>query len=175
MSKTLMILAHPNIEESIGNKTISETFANEENTEVRNIHLLYPDFKIDVKAEQEALLTADTIIFQYPLFWYSIPAILKEWIDQVFQYGFAFGAESKLTGKNVIVSFTIGSPIKDYPQETIEKITFHLKGLTKYCKMNYAGEIFCNDINNYAPGAKEKAVESANKHTQQLLELIKNK
>ena len=43
-----MILAHPNLEESIGNKTISEIFAKEENTEVRNIHQLYPDFQIDI-------------------------------------------------------------------------------------------------------------------------------
>lgn len=170
-----MILAHPNIGESIGNKIISTTFNKEDNTEVRHLNLIYPDTKIDIKAEQDAILTADTIIFQYPLFWYSTPAILKEWIDQVMQYGFAFGNDSKLAGKKVIVSFTIGSSIKEYPNEVIEKIVFHIKGLTHYCKMEYLGEIFSTDINNYAPGAKEKAIESANKHTKRLLELIKNK
>ena len=89
-----MILAHPNIEESIGNKIISNIIAQQKNTEVRHLDQLYPDFKIDIKTEQEALLSAETIVFQYPLFWYSTPAILKEWIDQVFQYGFAFGANS---------------------------------------------------------------------------------
>ncbi len=169
-----MILAHPKIEESIGNKIISDCIATSENCEVRHLDKLYPDFKIDIKAEQEALLNADTIIFQYPLFWYSTPAILKEWIDQVIQYGFAFGADSyKLAGKKMIVSFTIGSPVKDYPREIIEKITFHLQGLAKYCKMEYAGEIFCNDINGYSEGAKENAIQSANNHAQQLLELIK--
>ena len=133
-----------------------------------------PDFKIDVIAEQKALLNADTVIFQYPLFWYSTPAILKEWIDQVMEYGFAFGNESKLIGKKVIISFTIGSPLKDYPQEVIEKITFHLKGLTTYCKMDYLGEIFCNDINGYSEEAKNKAIKIANEHSQKLLELINN-
>jgi NAD(P)H dehydrogenase (quinone) len=174
MSNTLMILAHPSIEKSIGNKTISEIIAKEDNTEVRHLNLLYPDFNIDISAEQDALLNADTIIFQYPLFWYSTPAILKEWIDQVMQYGFAFGKESQLIGKKVIVSFTIGSPLKDYPQEIIEKITFHLKGLTAYCKMEYLGEIFCNDINGYSEEAKENAIKRANAHSQKLLKLINN-
>lgn len=175
MGKTLMILAHPKIEESIGNKVISEAIAKQKNTEVRHLNKLYPSFKIDIKAEQEALLAADTIIFQYPLFWYSTPAILKEWIDQVIQYGFAFGANSyNLEGKKVIVSFTIGSPIKDYPNEVIQKITFPIQGLASYCKMEYIGEIFCNDINGYSDKAKENAIKEADKHTQQLLSLINN-
>ena len=167
-----MILAHPKIEESIGNKIISNKLA-ENNTEIRHLDKLYPDFKIDIKAEQEALLKADTIIFQYPLFWYSTPAILKEWIDQVIQYGFAFGKDSyNLEGKKMIVSFTIGSPIKDYPKETIQKIVFPFQGLAGYCKMNYVGELFCNDINAYSDGAKENAIQAANKHAETLLTFV---
>lgn len=174
MRKTLMILAHPKIEGSIGNKIISSSVAKEKNTEIRHLDKLYPDFKIDIKAEQEALLNADTIIFQYPLFWYSTPAILKEWIDQVIQYGFAFGKDSyNLEGKKMIVSFTIGSPVKDYPNEVIQKITFPFQGLASYCKMNYAGELFCNDINGYSEGAKENAIQVATNHSIKLMELIK--
>jgi len=168
-----MILAHPVIEKSIGNKIISDNFSKEANTELRHLDQLYPDFNIDVEAEQQALLKADTIIFQFPLFWYSMPALLKHWIDKVFEYGFAFGSESKLTGKKVIVSFTIGSPVKDYPNEVVQKITFPLQGLTRYCKMEYIDEIFCNDINGYSEEAKTKAIDIANKHSQQLIELTK--
>ena len=170
-----MILAHPKIHESLGNKIISEAVFSHENTEVRHLDLLYPNFKIDIKAEQEALLAADIIIFQYPLFWYSTPAILKHWIDEVIQYGFAFGKDSyKLEGKKIIVSFTIGSPIKDYPNEVIEKITFPFQGLASYCKMEYTTTIFCNDINGYSEGAKENAIRVSNEHAQKLLDLIKN-
>ena len=173
MGNTLMILAHPSINESIGNKIISNKIANQENTVIRHLDKLYVDFKIDIKAEQEALLATDTIIFQFPLFWYSTPAILKHWIDKVIQYGFAFGADSyKLKGKKIIVSFTIGSSVKDYPSEIIDKITFPLQGLASYCKMEYAGTIFSNDINGYSEAAKENAIQNAEKHTQQLLELI---
>lgn len=174
MGKTLMILAHPKIEDSIGNRIISENLAEQENTEVRHLDQLYPDFKIDIKAEQEALLTADTIIFQYPLFWYNMPAILKHWIDQVFQYGFAFGKGCyNLEGKRIIVSFTMGSPKKDFPEEIIDKITFPFRGLAKFCKIEYVGEVFSNDINAYSEEAKEMAIKVSNDHAQQLLELIK--
>lgn len=172
MSKTLMILAHPSIEKSIGNKIISENLAKEDNIDIRHLDNLYPNFKIDIEAEQQALLSADTIIFQFPLFWYNMPAILKHWIDSVLLYGFAFGSESKLNDKKIIVSFTIGSPEKDYPNEVIHKITFPFQGLASYCKMEYAGEIFCNDINGYSEGAKIKAISIANNHSQQLLALI---
>ncbi|MBL4592588.1 MAG: NAD(P)H-dependent oxidoreductase [Flavobacteriales bacterium] len=173
MSKTLMILTHPKIDESIGNRIISNVIAKQENTEVRHLDKLYPDFKINIKAEQEALLKADTIIIQYPIFWYSTPAILKQWIDQVIQFGFAFGDDNyNLEGKKLIASFTIGSPVKDYPQEIIDKIIFHLQGLAEYCKMEYVGEIFCNDINGYSDGAKENAIKAANNHAQKLLKLI---
>jgi putative NADPH-quinone reductase len=172
-NKSLMILAHPALEKSIGNKIISANFSQETNTEVRHLDQLYPDFKIDIKAEQEALLNADTIIFQFPLFWYNMPALLKHWIDQVFQYGFAFGNESKLTAKKVIVSFTIGSPIKSYPNEVVEKIVFPLKGLTEYCKMEYVTQIFCNDINSYSDEAKKNAIQSAEEHSKELTALIR--
>jgi len=168
-----MIFTHPSIDYSIGNKIITDTFLAEKNTEIRHLDKLYPDFKIDAKAEQAALLTADTIVLQYPLFWYSTPALLKQWIDHVLQFGFAFGGKNyKLEGKKMIISFTMGSSIKEFPPEVIEKITFQFKGIAKYCRMEYAGEVFSNDINNYSEEAEEKAKENANKHAKKLLELI---
>lgn len=167
-----MILAHPKIENSIGNKIISELTNKDDNVEVRHLNKLYPNFKINIQAAQEALLRSDTIIFQYPLYWYSSPAILKEWIDQVFEYGFAFGENYKLAEKNVIISITVGSDKKFYPQEVIEKIVFPIKGLAAYCKMNYIGEVISNNINNYSPEAAEKAKIIAEEHANKLLNLI---
>ena len=90
MMKTLMILAHSNIQNSLANKIIAEQISQLADTEVRNLGQLYPDFQIDIAAEQQALLQADLIIFQYPFHWYSVPGILKEWMDRVFLFGFAF-------------------------------------------------------------------------------------
>ncbi|SDJ75669.1 NAD(P)H-dependent oxidoreductase [Streptomyces indicus] len=81
----------------------------------------------DVRAEQEKLLWADTVIFQFPLWWYAMPAILKGWVDRVFTYRFAYGVgehsdtkygerygEGTLAGKRALLSVTVGGPEPHY-------------------------------------------------------------
>lgn len=172
--KVLMILAHPDFEKSIANKQIKNKLAQENNVEIRHLNELYPNHKIDVQAEQAALGNADIIIFQYPLFWYSVPSILKEWIDSVFTYGFAFGKGNyQLEGKKIIVSFTTGSSSKDYPDEVVEKIVFPFKGLANFCKMNYITTVYSHEIANYSDDAKEKSVKNAEIHAKKLIDLLK--
>ena len=75
----------------------------------------------DVKAEQEKLLWADTLILQFPLWWFSMPAILKGWVDRVYAFGFAYGVgeqsekrwgdrygEGTLSGKRAMLLVTTG-------------------------------------------------------------------
>ncbi len=172
-SNVLMILAHPKIEQSIANKHISNIISASDNTEVRNLTVLYPNFKIDVKAEQEALLNADIIVFQYPLFWYGVPSLLKEWIDSVFTFGFAFGKGGyQLEGKKIIVSFTTGSSVKDYPEDVVEKIVFPFKGLANYCKMEYLTTLVSHEIAGYSEEAIHKSKINADIHAKKILELI---
>lgn len=45
----------------------------------------------DISQEQEKILWADMIIFQFPLWWFGMPAIMKGWVDRVFAFGFAYG------------------------------------------------------------------------------------
>ncbi|WP_306368263.1 NAD(P)H-dependent oxidoreductase [Nocardiopsis sp. CC223A] len=81
----------------------------------------------DVRAEQEKLLWADMIILQFPLWWYTMPAILKGWVDRVFTYHFAYGVgehsdtrygerfgEGTLAGRRALVSVTVGGPESHY-------------------------------------------------------------
>ncbi|WP_342801475.1 NAD(P)H-dependent oxidoreductase [Nocardia sp. No.11] len=81
----------------------------------------------EVRAEQEKLLWADVIVFQFPLWWYSMPAILKGWVDRVFTYRFAYGVgehsdtrygerygEGTLAGKRALLSVTVGGPEAHY-------------------------------------------------------------
>ena len=63
---------------------------------------LYPDFKIDVKKEQEKLVKADSIILQFPMFWYNAPALMRQWFESVLEHGFAYGSKGKaLEGKKI--------------------------------------------------------------------------
>ncbi|MFJ7988550.1 NAD(P)H-dependent oxidoreductase [Streptomyces sp. NPDC096351] len=81
----------------------------------------------DVRAEQEKLLWADTVILQFPLWWYAMPAILKGWVDRVFTYRFAYGVgehsdtkygerygEGTLAGRRALLSVTVGGPEAHY-------------------------------------------------------------
>lgn len=171
-STTLVILAHPNMEKSIANKYISQLLE-KENMVIRDLNQLYPDYKIDVKTEQEFLLNADTIIFQYPLFWYNVPSILKEWMDSVFTYGFAFGKGNyQLEGKKIVVSFTTGSSSKDYPEDVVEKIVFPFKGLAEYCKMKFVSAVYSHEMANYSDEAKEKSRTNAEIHAKKLIESL---
>ncbi|MFW6690155.1 NAD(P)H-dependent oxidoreductase [Streptomyces sp. MAR4 CNX-425] len=81
----------------------------------------------DVRAEQEKLLWADMIVFQFPLWWYTMPAILKGWVDRVFTYHFAYGVgehsdtkygerfgEGTLAGRKALLSVTVGGPESHY-------------------------------------------------------------
>lgn len=112
----LIILAHPNFEKSLANKAVINELKNSNlDLEIRHISDLYPNFDIDVKAEQEALLRHRTVVFQYPFYWYNMPAILKHWFDKVFEYQFAYGSNGdKLKGKNFVPSFTVGSSEDSY-------------------------------------------------------------
>ncbi len=78
----------------------------------------------DVEAEQEKLLSTDAVIFQFPLWWFSMPAILKGWVDRVFAYGLAYGYKGEgnryrygdggLKGRRALLSVTLGGPAADY-------------------------------------------------------------
>lgn len=78
----------------------------------------------DVEAEQRKLLSADAVIFQFPLWWFSMPAILKGWVDRVFAYGLAYGYKGEgnryrygdggLKGRRALLSVTLGGPTSDY-------------------------------------------------------------
>lgn len=102
----MIISGHTNLAASVANKTILETL-NERLPEAEIVKLdeLYPDFKIDVEAEQQKLLRADIIVLQFPLFWYSAPSILERWMEETFRHGFSHGSTGdKLKGKKLILS-----------------------------------------------------------------------
>ncbi|XP_069072094.1 NAD(P)H dehydrogenase [quinone] 1-like isoform X2 [Pleurodeles waltl] len=67
----------------------------------------------DIVEEQKKLAAADLIIFQFPLYWFGMPAIMKGWIERVFLHGFAYTLQTMyksgpLKGKKAILSFTTG-------------------------------------------------------------------
>lgn len=86
-----------------------------EHVTVVDLYREYPNFRININKEQQRLQEHDIIIFMFPLYWYSTPAILKEWQDLVLEYGFAYGTDGNaLHGKIFFCSITAGGPEKAY-------------------------------------------------------------
>ena len=185
MSKILMIVAHPNIESSIGNKTIVEHFKSlHPEAEIDELYKLYPDFKIDVKKEQEKLLKADFIILQFPYYWYNAPALLRKWFEDVLEHGFAYGSKGKaLQGKKLIISFTTGSPVDAYKEGgmqnfTLDDLTKGFHQLANLCSMNWAGFVVSGNLVFFLrdkPEELAKMKDRLKQHAEELSAKVKGK
>ena len=185
MSKILLVAAHPNIEASIANKTIIENFISlHPETEIDELYKLYPDFKINIKKEQEKLLKADFIILQFPMFWYNAPALMRKWFEDVLEHGFAYGSKGKaLQGKKLIVSITTGSPVEEYREGgiqsfTIDDLTKGFHQLANLCSMKWSGFIVTGNISPFLRDNPEQLVAIKNKlkqHAEELSEKVKGK
>jgi len=120
MKNILIISGHPDLNHSVGNATILDEVARAlPAAEIRRLDALYPDHIINVSAEQDALLKADIIVWQFPFSWYSLPGIMKLWLDEVFVHGFAHGSTARLAGKKLILSFTTGAPQSVYAADGV--------------------------------------------------------
>ncbi|MBB1068898.1 NAD(P)H-dependent oxidoreductase [Limosilactobacillus sp. RRLNB_1_1] len=151
--KTTIFLFHPNIQESKTNAALIKGIG----VEVRDIYKLYPDGEINVKREQEALLQADRIILQFPMYWFSSPSLLKEWQDLVLEHGWAYGSQGHaLEGKEVMITITMGVLADEYQpngkqKHTVDEYLLPVKATMKYVGMTYlkpfivSGAFYLND------------------------------
>ncbi|MBF0419502.1 MAG: NAD(P)H-dependent oxidoreductase [Magnetococcales bacterium] len=115
-SKIIINIFHPDMALSRGNKVLVDAVRSLQNIKIRDVYAEYSGWQIDVKKEQELLLGHDIIIFQHPFYWYSCPALMKEWLDKVFEQGFAFppGVGDKLAGKYWLSVVTTGGSSDAY-------------------------------------------------------------
>ncbi|MBY7735429.1 NAD(P)H-dependent oxidoreductase [Paenibacillus polymyxa] len=114
--KTLVILAHPNIENSRVNQRWKQELLRYSNEiTIHEIYKEYPNWNIDVLKEQKLLEAHSNIIFQFPLYWYSYPPLLKKWFDDVLAHGWAYGSKGdKLKGKKLGIAMSIGDKKENY-------------------------------------------------------------
>ena len=111
----LVIYAHPASHRSRVNRKLADAARAVEHVEVLDLYETYPDFYIDVAREQARLAGADLLVFLHPIQWYSMPSLLKEWVDVVLQRGWAFGhGGNALKGKGYWLVATTGSPAEAY-------------------------------------------------------------
>jgi len=143
MKKILVVFAHPALQKSRVNKVLIEGIKQIEGLTLHDLYEVYPDMDIDVEREQKLLEAHDVIIFQYPFFWYSSPALLKEYIDIVFQHDWAYGRKGNaLKDRLFMVATTTGGNKQTYCPEgsnnfSIKQLLAPLEQTATLCKMKY--------------------------------------
>ena len=139
----LLVFAHPALERSRANTVLAESGKQATGVTFNDLYERYPDFVIDVEAEQEKLLAHQVIGLQFPLYWYSTPALMKEWLDLVWLHGFAYGkGGDRLKGKQLFVACTTGGPAQAYHKRgynrfTMEEFLRPLEQTAALCGMSW--------------------------------------
>jgi glutathione-regulated potassium-efflux system ancillary protein KefG len=111
----LILLAHPTLERSRINRRLIDAVSDLKGVTVHDLYETYPALNINVRREQQMLLEHDVIVFQHPFYWYSTPAILKEWQDLVLEHGWAYGNNaSALRGKITFNALTAAGTLDAY-------------------------------------------------------------
>lgn len=143
MPKVLIQFAHPVFSKSRVQKTLLKHCHDVEGVTINDLYEQYPDLYIDVRREQQLLLQHDIIVLQHPFFWYSSPAILKQWQDLVLEYNWAYGPEGDaLKGKKVLSVISCGTAQEAYQPSgqsryTMQEFLIPFKQTVSLCKMEY--------------------------------------
>jgi glutathione-regulated potassium-efflux system ancillary protein KefG len=141
--KILILFAHPSIDRSEVNVELLRASRQIDAVTVVDLYHDYPDYQIDIDREQQRLREHDVVVFMFPLFWYSTPAMLKEWQDLVLEYGFAYGSEgTALRGKIFLCATTAGGAEDAYHSQgynhfTIRELLQPLEQTAVLCGMRF--------------------------------------
>ena len=117
MADVVVIAAHPHLERSRVNRALLNAARKLDaaRVEVRDLYALYPDYWIDVAAEQAALAAARLVVWQHPIHWYGMPPLMRLWQDEVLAFGWAYGPGGRtLDGKDLWLVATTGDPAAAY-------------------------------------------------------------
>ena len=141
--RILIEFAHPAIRRSRVNRRLVDAISDLAGVTVNDLYEAYPEFDIDVEREQSLLDSHDVVVFQHPFYWYSTPAILKEWQDLVLQHGWAYGRDGRaLRGKFMMSAITAGGGEESYRRSgtnhfTIGELLAPIEQTAALCGMQY--------------------------------------
>ena len=122
--RVLVLLAHPALHRSRVNRRLASAIRGIEGVTVHDLYEAYPDMDIDIGHEKALLLAHDILLWQHPFYWYSTPAILKDWQDFVLEFGWAYGpGGDALRGKLFVQALTTGGREEAYNAEGFNRYT----------------------------------------------------
>jgi glutathione-regulated potassium-efflux system ancillary protein KefF len=113
--RVYVLAAHPHLRDSRVTRRMLAAARGVPGVACRDLYASYPDYDIDVAAEQAAAAAADLIVLLHPVQWYSMPPLLKLWLDDVLTWGWAYGrAGTALAGKDLWLAASTGGPEASY-------------------------------------------------------------
>lgn len=142
-NKVLVIYAHPSQHRSEVNAPLFAAAKAVDGVTCVDLYAEYPQFDINIDKEQARLLEHDVIVFPFPLYWYSTPALLKEWQDLVLEYGFAYGTDgTALKDKLMLCVVSAGGKEEAYKAEgynhfTIRQLLAPIEQMAALTSMHY--------------------------------------
>lgn len=176
-NKILILFAHPLFEKSFVNQGLVRHIPISNHITFHDLYEEYPEFDIDVKREQALLEKHDIIIWHHPMYWYSCPPLLKQWIDMVLEYDWAYGKNGNaLQGKSIFQVITTGGAKENYcatgkDRFTIPELLEPFNQTAKVCKMNYLPPFVVHGTHKMD---ENETVNHAKNYAELLLFLTKN-
>ena len=157
MARVLILFAHPLFEKSRIHQALFAAASGMKDVFINDLYQHYPDFDIDIQREKELLTAHDVIIWQHPLYWYSAPALIKQWLDLVLEHGWAYGKQgTALRGKKAFNVLTSGGGKEAYQPGGYNKygIQDYLKPFERtaeLCGMQYLPPFWVPDAHHITP------------------------
>jgi glutathione-regulated potassium-efflux system ancillary protein KefG len=161
----LLVVAHPALHRSRANAALLEAARVRPDITIHDLYQDYADFLIDVEAEQRRLLDHQLIILQFPMYWYSAPALLKEWLDMVWLHGFAYGRKgTRLHGKTLLAAVTAGGDEAAYGpggmnRFSMEEFLRPFEATAHLCGLTWAEPFILHDSIQLSDARRQAAVE----------------
>jgi glutathione-regulated potassium-efflux system ancillary protein KefF len=143
----LLLHAHPHPRRSLAGRALIDAVRDLPQVVIHSLYDVYPDFSIDTAAERERLTAARLIIWQHPLYWYGVPALLKLWFESVLMRGWAYGdGGSALHGKDCLWVTTTGAQSEAYAASGVHGHPFEafapaVRQTARFCGMNWLDPI----------------------------------
>ncbi|HET7729841.1 MAG TPA: NAD(P)H-dependent oxidoreductase [Usitatibacter sp.] len=162
----LVVYAHPYPGRSRACAALLAALAGVPGLERRSLYELYPDFDVDIDAEQAALLRADAIVWLHPMYWYSAPALMHHWLEKVMVQGFAYGGGgSRIAGKPVLWATTTGGDASAFSPEGRHHHEFAefvpaIEQTARYCGLEWREPFMLHGAHLVADAALAQAGEA---------------
>lgn len=143
MPQILVLFAHPAIRQSRVQRRLRDGASTVPGVKVHDLYETYPDFDVDIDAEQKLVAAHDIVIFQHPFYWYSVPPLLKQWFDLVLEHGWAYGSTgTAVAGKRAGVATSAGGSKDSYEPAgfnrfTIQEFLRPVEATIRLCRMKW--------------------------------------